>query len=662
MGLSSGIRAGAAYVELYTKDSRFVKGLQAAEKKLLAFGSGLSSIGSKLTGIGVSLATPLLAAVKVFSDMGGDLADMSQRTGVSVESLSELGFAAEQSGADMETLENSLRKMQKQVTEARAGSTSANEALGQLGLTVADLADLTPDQQFKKIGDRLAQVEDPAAKAAFAMEIFGKSGTKLLPLFANGAAGIEELQEQARSLGLTMATEDAQAAEAFGDTLDIVWKVLRKAVFTIGAALAPLLTEVAEGFTQVVVRISAWIAQNKELVVWIFKIAAAAVAGGIALFVLGGIVSGIGAALGAIATVATGIGSAIALLGTIIAAILSPIGLVIAGVIALAGYLLYVSGVGEQALSWLGSVFQDFQHDALAAFQGISDALAAGDLALAAKILWLTLKLEWQKGVNWLHEKWIGFKEAFLAVWTEAVFGVASAMTNAWSGIEALWVEGVAALASAWTVFTTGAVTAWKGAQNLIAKGIVQLMGLLDDSLDVEATLATLDQDFAKEQQARQQAAVQQLAGIATNREQRQAAIEQDRSNSLQNLDQERQRSHTARQQQFAAEQQGSEQALIAAKREWQAALSAAAKQRAATESRPQPGSVQQADLDLGNLDELIDATQRKVDVVGTFNPFAAANLGADTLSERTAKASEQVAANTRRLVQEAQHGGLVFG
>ena len=46
---------------------------------------------------------------------------------------------------------------------------------------------------------------------------------------------------------------------------------------------------------------------------------------------------------------------------------------------------------------------------------------------------------------------------------------------------------------------------------------------------------------------------------------------------------------------------------------------------------------------------------------MGTFNPLAAANLGADSLGERTAKASEQVAANTRRLLQEAQHGGLVF-
>ncbi|MFM2093828.1 MAG: hypothetical protein RIS70_952 [Planctomycetota bacterium] len=660
MGLSQGIRAGAAYVELYTKDSRLVKGLQAAEKKLQAFGAGITSIGTKLASLGVGVVTPLLGAAKVFADMGSDMVDMSQRTGVSVEALSELGFAAGHSGADIETLENGLRKMQKQVVEAANGSQSARDALGKLGLTVADLASLSPDEQFKLIGDRLSQIQNPTLKAALAMEIFGKSGTKLLPLFANGAQGMEELQQQARDLGLTMSTDDAQAAEAFGDTLDVLWKVLKQAVFTIGSALAPLLTEVANGFTRVVVTVSNWIKENKDLVVMVFKIAAAAIAAGGALIVLGTAISGVGAALGAIATVATGIGAAIATLGSIIAAILSPIGLVITGVVALAGYLLYASGVGQQALTWLAGVFTDLKNDALAAFQGISDALAAGDIGLAAKVLWLTLKMEWQKGINWLQEKWIAFKEFFVSVWTEAVFGLSKIMTNAWAGLQSFWTETVAAMSTAWTVFASGAVSAWTGAQNFIAKGIVQLMGLLDDSINVEATLATLNEDFQREQQTRQRATQQQLSGIEGDRQRRQAEIEQQRTGTLGTLEQDRQRADAERQRQFDADLKQSEDALAAARQEWESALAESAKKRAETDTAA-PDRTKQAETSLAGLNDMLDTTQRKIDVVGTFNPLAAANLGADSLSERTAKASEQVAANTRRLVQEAQHGGLVF-
>lgn len=661
MGLSSGIRAGAAYVELYTKDSRMVKGLKAAEKKLKAFGSGITSIGTKLAGLGAGIVAPLLATTSVFASMGDSLAKMSGRTGVSVESLSELGYAADQSGADLETLEAALRRMQKQVVEASDGSASASESFQRLGISVASLIRLSPEAQFKLIADRLSQIEDPTLKAAMAMEVFGKSGTRLLPLIANGAAGIEALQEQARQLGLTISTEDAQAAEVFGDTLDDLWKVLKITAFTIGSALAPTLIMAAKAVTRIVVMVTDWVRQNKELVVWVFKIAVAAVAAGTALIVLGAAISGTGAALGAIASVVTGIGAAIATLGSIIASILTPIGLVIAGVVALAAYLLYVTGVGEQALNWLASVFLDLKNDALAAFQGISDALAAGDIGLAAKVLWLTLKMEWQKGVNWLQEKWIGFKEFFLTVWTEAVFGLSRIITNAWAGLQSFWTETVAAMSTAWTVFSSGAVSAWKGAQNFIARGIVHLMGLLDDSVDVEGTLAALDEDFQREQQSRQRDTAQRLQGIETNRQQRQDEIEQQRTGTLGVLEQDRQRANADRKRQFDSDLKDSEDALTAARREWEEALAEAANKRAEAESRSGPERVKKAEMDLSGLDDLIDTTQRKVDVVGTFNPLAAANLGVDSLNERTAKASEQVAANTKRLVQEAQHGGLVF-
>jgi hypothetical protein len=65
---------------------------------------------------------------------------------------------------------------------------------------------------------------------------------------------------------------------------------------------------------------------------------------------------------------------------------------------------------------------------------------------------------------------------------------------------------------------------------------------------------------------------------------------------------------------------------------------------------------------DLGSMDQSLADTKKKTDVVGTFNPLAAMNLGADSLGERTARATEDVAANTKKLVQQADRGGLVFG
>ena len=162
--------------------------------------------------------------------MGDALDKMSLRTGVSAEALSELGFAAEQAGADLETLENGLKFMQRSLVDAAKGSATAQQALSLLGLSVADLAGLSPDQQFKALADRLSQVTDPALRTALAMEIFGRAGTKLLPLLSSGAAGIEELQQQARSLGLTVSTQTAKEAAELNDTLNILWRVVKQGV------------------------------------------------------------------------------------------------------------------------------------------------------------------------------------------------------------------------------------------------------------------------------------------------------------------------------------------------------------------------------------------------------------------------------------------------
>lgn len=273
MASARGIRAGAAYIELFVSDSKLVRGLEKASKKLKAFGDVITGWGQKMAAIGAAITAPLVGSAKAFSEMGDRIAKASARTGVSVETLSELAYAADLSGANLEILEGSLRKMQKAIIEAAEGSESATDALSKLGLTVENLRGLSPDQQFKLIADRLSQIKSPALRAALAMELFGKSGTQLLPLMADGAKGIEALQQQARDLGLTMSTEDAKAAEALNDTFDTLWKVLKQGVFIIGSALAPTLKSVCEWIINTVVTTTAWIKQNKDLVVTIFKVA-----------------------------------------------------------------------------------------------------------------------------------------------------------------------------------------------------------------------------------------------------------------------------------------------------------------------------------------------------------------------------------------------------
>ncbi len=383
---ATSIRAGRAFIELGMQD-KFSAGLKRAQQQLAAFGAGLRAIGLRMIAIGSAAIAPFVASIRAFSNLGDQLDKMSIRTGVSVEALSELGFAAELSGADIETLENGIRKMQKTVTEAAGGSVAAAEALADLGLSAQAVALMSPEAQFKLIADRLSGIADPTRRAALAMEIFGRSGTRLLPLLEDGAAGINRMQREARTLGLTMSTQTARQAALLNDTLHTTWRVLKQVSVAVGAALAPEVIDLANAVTSVAVNIARWIKQNRELVLRAAMIAAAIIAAGAALVGLGAAASLAAIAIGGIAkALAVVKGTAVTVTG-LLGAVLSPIDLIIAGVTTLGIVLARRSAYMGQVLQWLGDQFGSLRFRFAEVLDGLRDALVAGDLALAAKVL-----------------------------------------------------------------------------------------------------------------------------------------------------------------------------------------------------------------------------------------------------------------------------------
>ncbi|MCL2646108.1 MAG: phage tail tape measure protein [Phycisphaerales bacterium] len=664
MASPQGIKAGSAFIELLVHDGKLVKGLQKASRKLKAFGDAIAGWGRKMAMVGTAVAAPLVASAKVFAEMGDRIAKASARTGVSVETISELGYAAEMSGASLEILEGSLRRMQKTIIAAAEGGKSATEALAKLGLTVDDLRGLSPDEQFKLIADRLSQIKSPAFKAAVAMELFGRAGTQLLPMMSNGAAGIEALQQQARALGLTMSTEDALAAAALKDTFTVLWKVLKQGVFVIGSALAPTLKAVSEWIIDTVVTATAWIKQNKELVVSIFKVAAGIVAGGVALMALGYAITTVGAVLGALAGIIAGVGAALGMLGAIIVWLVSPIGLTIAAIVALGAYLVYVSGTGGKALAWLGDRFADLSEFASESFQGISDALMAGDIALAAKVLWTTLKIVWQKGVLELTHLWEGLKSGAMKV----VYGM-------WYGIQAAWEIGTSSVAEImlklhygmmdmWERLSTGVMNVWDSTINWVAKRIIDLWGLVDSTLDTDDIKKGLDDDAQSRIGDRNREKNANLQRIAQERSTALKMLDQDQEQNLARIGQAAINAENLLDAEAQKKINAAQAELEAAKKEWQAAIGEARQKRQMKDAEG-PKRLDRP-LDIGDYLEglgpvIEQAKEKTVGVNGTFNAMEARGMAGGPVADRIAKATEETAKHTKKLLQEAQMGGLSF-
>jgi hypothetical protein len=444
-GSSQSIRAGRAYIELGVQDG-ISKGLNKAAAKLKAFGSSVTGLGVKMVALGTAAVAPFATAVKTFTDMGSEIVDASDRTGIAIEALSELKYAAEQSGAGLGDLEAGVRGMNRFLGEAASGGAEANQSLARLGLTVADLDKLSPDERFKLLAERLSQIQDPGARASLAMKVFGKSASNLMPLMKDGAAGIEALQEAARRLGLSMSGKDARAAEELGDRLSDLWSTVKMGVFQVGAALAPAMRDLVLRITGAAVAAGQWVKENREMVIAAAKVALGILAVGGALVAAGVLISGVGYALGGLA-VAWGavllpiklVVAAFGVVAGIAGAILSPIGLIAAALIAAAGGFLYFSGVGASVFKFVSEGARNLAKDFLGWIKGVLGSTSTigeafgvvwQDTQIGAKTAWEYIKQGWENLKNFASDVFDAMGDYMASAWIRSAAAAMTAITK----------------------------------------------------------------------------------------------------------------------------------------------------------------------------------------------------------------------------------------
>lgn len=592
---SKGIRAGKAFVELFADDSKVMKTLAKSQKVFQAWGRMVTATGAGVSAAGATIAAPMTAALLGFASAGRELDTMSKRTRVSVEDLSRLGYAAEQSGADMAAVEGGLGGLQAFHAQLKAGSADARIALNQLGVSAKDLMGKSPEQQFLLMAEAVSRVQDPVRRATLANQVFGGSAEALLPMLNKGAKGIAELMGQADALGITMSGQDAEAAAAFSNALGSLWGSVKGVSNAIGAALAPILTGLVEKVTAVVAVTKRWIDDNRGLIR-----TAAMIAGG--LMAAGAVIAALGATLFALGAAAGVVASVLSAVGAVVGFILSPFGLLIAAVAALGvAFIQYIGGIGA-AMTWLRDLFGPLVDTVVEAFGAMKDAMAAGEWQAAADLLWTGIKLAWTKGVDYLNGLWVKFKSGFLTVWSDVTTAFAKA-----------WRIGVDFCADAWDVFVNGIQTKLAEAQSGTADWLLYVASKIPGSgVNYEEASATLAEDTQRK-----------IGGFSSDRDKRIGDREKERNDALAAIDEDAKRKADARVGMFDDDLAKSSEAVKKAQEEYAKALGTA---KTAAASGGQNGTEGTNPLQ-GILDALKGgqmALANNVQTGGTFSAGAA--------------------------------------
>lgn len=175
---------------------------------------------------GAAAAAAVGVALKAAVDRADDMRDMAAAAGVSVEQLSRLGFAAKQSGVDVEIVGKALAKL------ANDGIPNANAEL-------------------YRLADIFASMEDGPQKTALAIEKFGERlGPGLIPLLNEGSIGLKAMAEQADRLGITISTTTAEAADEFNDKLGLLKGTVEGIANSLAAQLLPTMNDIADAMVE----------------------------------------------------------------------------------------------------------------------------------------------------------------------------------------------------------------------------------------------------------------------------------------------------------------------------------------------------------------------------------------------------------------------------
>jgi len=216
---------------------------------------GLKSMAGPVAAVaaGMSIEHIVEGSIHSFEDLAGQVNTMKRVMGGSVEDVSALRAAFQLSGVDVDRATTSMAKFEKGLVFTSTGKMGATAtALEDVGISALDatgkvrpMSELLPE-----VADKFKSMPDGAQKTALSMQLFGKSGTAMLPFLNKGAEGIKELEDKAKSMGLTL---DEAAIDKFKES-KVAQREFQATMqglqVTLGQAFLPVLEGVQNAFRE----------------------------------------------------------------------------------------------------------------------------------------------------------------------------------------------------------------------------------------------------------------------------------------------------------------------------------------------------------------------------------------------------------------------------
>jgi hypothetical protein len=255
------------------------------------------------------------------------------------------------------------------------------------------------------------------------------------------------------------------------------------------------------------------------------------------------------------------------------------------------------------------------------------------------------------------------------------VYSVLGIAVNVWAKIRTTWIDLLGFMQDKFGFFTKGIEKGWTTmgtvAEEIFYRIFTSIDGVSQDLVQegVDNIWARADQKLSEIDKYYAMSPEEREAGRQAERDR----IEKERQQDEASLNEALYNEIADREKAYDGQIKESQDSLDATRKQWKASIEEAKRKRAEAEGAPKkeperPEMPPLPEITAPETDKLAEVAdtldtvaERTIEVQGTFSAQAVAGMGAGSSMDRTAKATEETAKNTKKLLDEAQNGGLVF-
>lgn len=231
-------------------------GIRSLQQSLSVIGKG--SAAAVATGVGAAataLAGLSLSAIKTADDIN----NLSRLANATPQDFQGWAAGARTVGIEQEKLSDILKDVNDRVGDfiSTGGGPMKDffeKVAPKVGVTADQFRKLSGPQALQLYVDSLEKANVNQQDFTFYMEAMAGDSTALLPLLRNGGKAMQDYADRAAALGGVMSNQTVRALSGMKTSLGEVGTVMRGVRNELGAAFAPVIESLAQGFVSLMTK------------------------------------------------------------------------------------------------------------------------------------------------------------------------------------------------------------------------------------------------------------------------------------------------------------------------------------------------------------------------------------------------------------------------